>query len=151
MNHHYASLRVQTQKTMRWLWSVVLLTMLTSGCVFFVPVPTAYHPPGSRRNLTEDAASRFAPRTATLDDVVLALGEPDEANADASWLTYRWERVNMHLVWGWVIPAADASIGQGWERTYSHALAMNFVFDECGVLQNVRTTNVDVRITESSE
>lgn len=147
MNHHYASLRVRTQKTLRCLGSVAPLAALTAGCVFVAPMPTAYHPPGSRRNLTEDTATRFVPSTATVDDVVLALGEPDEAASNASRLTYRWERVNMHLVWGWFIPAADATVGQGWERTYSHAHSLSFAFDECGVLQNVSTTNVDVRIT----
>ena len=101
MNDHNACLRFRTQTAIRWLGTLALLATLAAGCVFVVPVPTAYHPEGSRRNLTEETAIRFAPGSATVDDVVLALGEPDEAAPDASRLTYRWERVYLHLIWGW--------------------------------------------------
>jgi len=133
---------------MRWLGTLALLAALTSGCVFVAPVPTAYHPQGSRRNLTEETAIRFAPGRTTVDDVVLALGEPDVAASDASQLTYLWERVNMHLVWGWAIPMGQGGVGQGWERTYSHAHSLSLAFDECGALQNVSMTNVNVRTSD---
>ena len=67
----------------------------------------------------------------------------------AARLTYVWERVHTHLRWGWVIPAAEATVGQVWERTYSHAHSLSMAFDEGGVLQTVRATNVNVRITET--
>jgi hypothetical protein len=148
MNDHDACPRVRTQAAIRWLGSLAPLATLATGCVFVVPVPTAYHPEGSRRNLTEETAGRFAPGNTTVDDVVLALGEPDEAAPDASWITYRWERVYMHLFWGWAIPAADAAIGQGWERTYSHEHSLRMTFDELGVLQTVSTTNDKVQFTD---
>ena len=149
MNHHHACLRVGTQAAMRWVGTVALAATLAAGCVFVAPVPTAYHPSGSRRNLTEDTATRFAPGSTTVDDVVLALGEPDQAASDAARLTYVWERVHTHLRWGWVIPAAEATVGQVWERTYSHAHSLSMAFDEGGVLQTVSATSVNVRITET--
>ena len=127
--------------------ALVSLVALANGCVIFAPVPTAYHPAGSRRNLTEATVTRFAPGTTTVEDVVLALGEPDQAAPDASWLTYRWERVNMHLLWGWVVPAGEAAIGQAWERTYSHERSLHFVFDDSGILRNLNQTNLAVQIT----
>jgi len=135
----------------RWLAPVALLAVLTSGCVFVAPVPTAYHPAGSRRNLTDATATRFVPNTTTVDEVVLGLGGPDEAASDASSLTYRWERVNLHLVWGWAIPGPYGGAGQGWDRTYSHLHPLNFTFDKSGVLQDVTTTNLDRRITKQAE
>ena len=148
MSDHNPCLRVRTQAAIRWLGTLAPLAALAAGCIFFVPVPTAHHSEGSRRNLTEDTATRFVPGGATVDDVVLALGEPDEAAADASRLTYRWERVYMHLFWGWAIPAADATVGQGWERTSAHAHTLSMAFDNRGVLQTVTTTNDKVQVTD---
>ena len=148
MNNHIACLRVRTQSAIRWLAPLAPLAALAAGCVFAVPVPTAYHPAGSRRNLTEETATRFAPGSATIDDVVLALGEPDDAAPDATRLTYLWERVYMHFFWGWAIPAADATVGQGWERTSSHAHSLSMTFDERGVFQTVSTTNDKVQFTD---
>jgi hypothetical protein len=88
MNDHNAFLQVRTQAALCWLGTLAPLAALAAGCVYAVPVPTAYHPAGSRRNLTEDRATRFAPGSTTVDDVVLALGEPDESAPDASRLTY---------------------------------------------------------------
>ena len=147
MNHHRACPEVRTQAAMRWLGTLAPLAVLTAGCVFVVPVPTAYHPPGSRRNLTDETTTRFTPGTTTVEDVVLALGEPDKAASDASQLTYLWERVNMHLVWGWAIPFGQSAVGQGWEKTYSRAHSLNFAFDESGVLQNLDGTNAAIQIT----
>jgi len=138
-------------RTLLRLAGMLTMTAVLSGCVFVAPVPTAYHPAGSRRNLKEDTAQRFAPGSATVEDVVLALGEPDEAAADASRLTYRWERVNLHLAWGWVFPAPETTIGQGWERVYSHIHSATFEFDEIGVLQRLASTNEASRITMDIE
>ena len=140
-----------SRRTLLRIAEIMTMTALLSGCVFVAPVPTAYHPAGSRRNLTEDTAKHFTPGSATVDDVVLALGEPDESPADASRLTYRWERVNLHLVWGWFIPAADATAGQAWERVYSRIHSATFEFDGAGVLQNLATTNEDFRTTMDVE
>ena len=148
MSDHNACLLIRTQAIIRWLATLAPLAALAAGCVLVAPVPTAYHPDGSRRNLTEETATRFAPGSTTVDDVVLALGEPDEAAPDASRLTYRWERVYMHLIWGWAIPAGEVAIGQGWERTSSHAHSLSMAFDDCRVLQTVTTTNDKVQITD---
>ena len=141
----------ESQRILLRIAEIMMMSALLSGCVFVAPVPTAYHPAGSRRNLTEDTAKRFAPGSATVDDVVLALGEPDECAADASRLTYRWERVNLRLVWGWFIPAAEATAGQGWERVYSHIHSATFEFDGAGVLQRLATTNEASRTTVDVE
>jgi hypothetical protein len=137
-------------QTLRWLVVAAPLAFLAVGCVYVFPVPTAYHPVGSRRNLTEATATRFAPGTTTVDEVVLALGEPDEAAGDGSWLNYRWERVNMHLLRGWAIPAGEVAVGQGWETIYSHEYSLGFAFDQRGVLQYAGTTNVAVRNTDTT-
>lgn len=147
MNDHNAGPRIGTQAALRWLGTLTPLAALAAGCVYAVPVPTAYHPEGSRRNLIEETAARFAPGSATVDDVVLALGEPDEAAPDASRLTYLWERVYMHFFWGWVIPTPEFGVGQGWERTSSHLHSLSMAFDERGVLQSVTTTNVKAQFT----
>ena len=147
MKLHSASPHGRTHQTLRLLAAVAPLAALTAGCIFVVPVPTACHTAESRRNITEATTTRFAPGKATVEDVVLALGEPDQAASDASRLTYGWERVNMHLVWGWAIPAAEASVGQGWETIYSHEYSLSFAFDQSGVLQNLKTTNINVQTT----
>ena len=148
MKAHYPSLRFQTQMPRHWLVVLVPLVALSAGCAFILPVPTAYHPAGSRRNLTEATVARFVPGTTTVDDVVLALGEPDQAAADPSRLNYRWERVNMHLSRGWAVAIGPVLVGgEGRETTYSHAYSLSFTFDPSGVLQNVATTNVAVRTT----
>ena len=72
MSDHNPCLRVRTQAAIRWLGTLAPLAALAAGCIFFVPVPTAHHSEGSRRNLTEDTATRFVPGGATVDDVVLA-------------------------------------------------------------------------------
>jgi len=154
MNHLHS---INSVKPARALWWLGLLTQcvglvaLTSGCVFVAPVPTAYHPLGSRRNLTEDTSSRFAPGAATLDDVVLALGEPDETATNPARLIYRWERVNMHLAWGWFIPAAEVSGGQTWDKTYSRRYSVSFEFDQAGRLQGVQATSERDQSIESTE
>ncbi len=150
MNQHDPINLGWSAQARRWLGlltQLVGLVALTSGCVFVAPVPTAYHPPGSRRNLTADTSGQFVRGTATVDDVVLALGEPDEATADASRLTYRWERVNLHLVWGWAIPAGQIAVGQAWETTYSRRYSVSFEFDPAGLLQGVQATNERNEVT----
>jgi len=150
MSHYHPINLGWSVQGLRWLGlltQLVGLLALTSGCVLVVPVPTAYHPPGSRRNLTADTAGRFARGGATVYDVVLALGEPDEAVADASQLTYRWERVNLHLLWGWAIPLGETAVGQTWEKTYSRRYAVSFEFDPAGLLQGVKATNERNEVT----
>ena len=151
MKAHYPSLRFQTQMPRHWLVVLVPLVALSAGCAFILPVPTAYHPAGSRRNLTEATVARFVPGTTTVDDVVLALGEPDQAAADPSRLNYRWERVNMHFIRGWAVGIGPVGGGQTRETTYSHAYSLSFTFDPGGLLTDVLTTNVAVRTTESTD
>ena len=144
-------LRVGVRASLRWLGLLAPLLVFATGCVYVLPVPTAYHSDGSRRNLTETTASQFVPGQTTVAKVVLALGEPDTATDDASRLNYRWERVNMHLVRGWLVAVPDAAIGQSWATTYSHDYSLSFAFDKCGVLQKVGTTNVNEHITERTD
>ena len=154
MNHHGRNNRGWSSPARRWLGAMthlVGLMALTSGCVFVAPVPTAYHPAGSRRNLTEETTGRFARGTTTVDDVALALGEPDEATANPARLTYRWERVNMHLSWGWMIAFGGVGGGQAWNKTYSHRHSVSFEFDQAGRLQGVQAINERDQSIESTE
>ena len=142
---------VRVRASLGWLGLLAPLLVSATGCVYVLPVPTAYHPEGSRRNLTEATANQFAPGQTTVAEVVLALGEPDTATDDASRLNYRWERVNMHLSRGWLVAVPDAAIGQSWGTTYSHDYSLSFAFDKYGVLQKVGTTNVNKHITEHAD
>ena len=148
-------LLVRVRASLGWLGLLAPLLVLATGCVYVMPVPTAYHSDGSRRNLTEATASQFAPGQTTVAEVVLALGEPDTATDDASRLNYRWERVNMRLARGWlvVVPlgADPDAFGKSWSTTYSHDYLLSFAFDKSGVLQNVGTTNVSKHGTERTD
>ena len=148
MKPHPLSLRVRKHKALHWLLAFVLLTGLMTGCAFVFPVPTAYHPAGSRRNLTEATATRFVPGTATLDDVVLALGEPDQIIASPLKLTYEWERVNFHLVSGWAIGLPGTGIGNGSHLVYGHHRTLMFNFDDTGALEAVEFSDVKTKLDE---
>ena len=150
MNHPLHFPRAQLSPRRRW-WVAALITLAiaTSGCVIVAPIPTAYNTAGSRRNVASDTAKQFVPKCATMDDVVLALGEPDEAAEKGTCLIYRWERVKMQLVSGWVIPLGNSTmVGEGWTTTYSSLNSLRFEFDASGVLQSAVVTKLPSEKTE---
>jgi len=127
------------------------LGLVTTGCAFVFPVPCGYHTQGSRQNLNEETRRDFQPGKTSLDDVVLALGEPDQIIASPLKLTYEWERVNFHLVSGWAIglPAPGTGIGNGSHVVYGHRRALVFNFDSTGVLEGVESSDVKTKLDEN--
>ena len=70
--------------------------MLTSGCI--------YVPDALTRSYREESAVAVSPTITpgqtTKDDILLALGEPDEISPDGSHLVYRWQKVKFLLGFG---------------------------------------------------
>ena len=124
------------------------LGIVTTGCAFVFPVPCGYHTQGSRQNLNEETRRDFQPGKTTLDDVVLALGEPDQIVASPLKLTYEWERVNFHLVSGWAIGLPGAGVGNGSHVVYGHHRALVFNFDGLGALLGVEYSDVNTKLDE---
>jgi len=133
----------------RRLWGALMrisvalaLALAVNGCVYCLPVPVGYHTAGSRRNLTREKASQFQPGKTTLQDVSLALGEPDRIEKDPLRLVYQSERVNFHFIRGWAVPLAEMSGGELWDNIYGKRFSVVFMFSEQGTLQAIDLSDV---------
>lgn len=108
---------------------VVLALWLLDGCIV-VPVPVNYHKGDSRQNVrTKDTRWLISGQT-TREEVLLRLGEPDEATEDGASLTYRWEKKYLQLwaVWG------AGNTGGGEYRDLGKDYALKLSFDPTGKL-----------------
>jgi hypothetical protein len=105
-----------------WLFGL-LLAMGTTGCII-IPSPftdTNY----ARTNLNKLTLEQFVPAKTTVEEVVLALGEPDAVSADEHKLAYRSQRV-VAFFFIYPVAASESEIEQ--ERLYV------FEFDSQGRL-----------------
>src|SRR5439155_3810016 len=73
-----------------WVWLAVLLTSLLSGCIV-VPLPNR-DTGNPRKDLGQPTASRIEPGVATIEDVLLKLGEPGAVSPDERSLACRSQK-----------------------------------------------------------
>ncbi len=77
---------------------LLAILLCAQGCIV---IPTPEHRPGfwdnapttARRNVSKDSAQKIIPGQSRVEDVLLALGEPDAASADGHRIAYHWEMV----------------------------------------------------------
>lgn len=117
--------------------ATLVCALAASGCALYLPVPTAYHYPGSRRNLNAESVGGFTCGESTLADVVLQLGEPDRVDEEEQILIYSWERVHLHVLYGWALPLGEVTIEQSWEQIHSTTRSLRFHFNAGGLLQRM--------------
>jgi outer membrane protein assembly factor BamE (lipoprotein component of BamABCDE complex) len=67
----------------------VLLSAICTGCM----IPVSYYTPGSRRNVQEKTALTIIPGQTTREEVLAALGAPDQVSPNGSQMVYSWEKV----------------------------------------------------------
>lgn len=116
---------------MGWLAHGLVLggALVSAGCP--VPLPAGYTA-SSRENLGAEVTSRLVAGVTTREDVLLLLGEPDQAPADGAWLAY-------NSVYGrggvlFVLFAGGGAAGAGGEQMEYRRLVVTF--DEQGRLLN---------------
>ena len=109
----------------RLICILVLLKFLLVGCMA-VPIPVDYHSPGSRENIGKETVKLFIPEEATIEDVILKLGEPDSISSDGKSLTYGIEKTKLILIWGTFYVS-----GEGYWEEQHH---LELTFDDQGIL-----------------
>jgi hypothetical protein len=77
----------------------LLLAFTLSGCVM-IPIPRDSNPPGTRQNITPEIVSPIIPGQTTKEEVLMALGEPDEASEDGSRWAYHWFKRKLTIIGG---------------------------------------------------
>lgn len=102
---------------------------LLSGCIV-LPVPVNYHMADSRKNVNDKKTQWLTPGVTTRHDVLLQLGEPDQVNDHESQLTYRWEKVFLHV---WIVWGAEYS-GGGGRGDFGRDYTLELTFDPNGKL-----------------
>jgi hypothetical protein len=110
------------------------LALLGSGCLV-VPIPTNRWDPSSRTNIAAGTDPRLAPGQDTREQVLLRLGEPDEAVEDERRLSYHADRVQWDIFW---VAGGGYSAAGGDIEIHKHRELMLW-FDEQGCLQKVRS------------
>src|ERR1051325_8102280 len=105
-----------------WLLPVVLLTSFLSGCILPLPNRATGNP---RKDLGQTTAKRIESGVATIEDVILLLGEPDAVSPDESSIAYRSERA----VAMWIIARGYSAAG----GTIDEVRFLVIKFDEHGV------------------
>lgn len=103
---------------------IVIAAMLTAvvalvltGCLI---IPTDYHTPASRHNLTVQSTNLFRIGLTTQEEVLLALGEPDYVSDDGQRLGYTWSKVKAILI------VASTSGGGGAEFPRNYLIEASF-------------------------
>jgi hypothetical protein len=112
-----------------WLLAVVLLTSLLSGCIVLLPNRATGNP---RKDLGQSTASRIEPGVATIEDVILALGEPDAVSPDERSIAYRSQRA----VAMWIIAGGYSAAG----GTIDEVRFLVVKFDEHGMVRGCQPT-----------
>jgi|GEM_PF-2202356 len=111
--------------------AVLVLAFGTVGCLV---IPTPHADTGfARTNLTKLTPQQFTVGQSTLEDVVLALGEPDAVSADEHRLAYRSEK-NVAI---WIIAAAGEYGGGATGGGINRERFYRFDFDSQGRLRAI--------------
>ena len=77
-----------SRKSLSRYLGLILLSAIGSGCI-----PVNYYETGSRRNVQEETALTILPGQTNREDVLFALGAPDEVSPDGSCIVYNWAKV----------------------------------------------------------
>lgn len=75
----------------------VLLSAICTGCI----IPVSYYAPVSRRNVQEKTALTIIPGQTTREEVLLALGPPDQISPNGNQIVYSWEKVKAIVGFGY--------------------------------------------------
>jgi hypothetical protein len=126
--------RSKTGRFLRQVTGLLPLALLGSGCLV-VPIPTNRWDPSSRTNIAAGTGQRWAPGRDTREQVLLRLGEPDEAVEDERRLSYHADRVQWDIFW---VAGGGYSAAGGDIEIHKHRELMLW-FDEQGCLQKVRS------------
>jgi len=108
----------------------VLHACLMSGCIV-LPLPNR-DTGNARKDLGQPTASRIDPGVASVEDVILELGEPDAVSPDERSIAYRSERA----VAMWIF-AGGYSAGGG---TIDEVRFLVIEFDEHGIVRGCQAT-----------
>jgi outer membrane protein assembly factor BamE (lipoprotein component of BamABCDE complex) len=76
------------------LW--IVLSVVCAGC----PLPVNEYGIRSRTNVSEETALTIIPGRTTREEVLLALGDPDEVSPDGQSFVYRWTKVKLTIEGG---------------------------------------------------
>lgn len=98
------------------LWLV--LSVVCAGC----PIATNEYGRHSRTNVSEATAQTIIPGRTTREEVLLALGDPDEVSTDGNSFVYRWTKAKLVVV----TPFPTSPMGKKYQLLVS--------FDEHGVV-----------------
>ena len=74
------------------------LPLLAGGCLV-VPIPTNRLGPYSRNEIKPEVINELVVGQISREEVLLRLGEPDEASAGGARYRYHWEIVKWDIIW----------------------------------------------------
>ena len=80
------------------LWLTVVSILVLSSCAI---IPVDYYTGYSRKNTGETTPESIKIGTSSREDVIMTLGEPDEASADETELRYRATKVKAIIIAGY--------------------------------------------------
>jgi len=123
-------MKLQPHETKRRLLGLLAMgagILLLGGCLI---IPTNYHTPGSRHNITGQTTNLFQIGITTREEILLALGEPDFASVDGQRLGYRWSKVEALLI--------VTSYGSGSGAEFVHSYLIEASFDPSNRVSRVR-------------
>ena len=104
--------------------SILPVLCLVNGCVV-LPLPANSFAAGSRSNVRAEDTEWLVSGRTSREDVLLRLGEPDEASSDDSRLIYRWQWISTVVVWA----AAGGYGGAAGHTASGRDYALELVFD----------------------
>lgn len=111
----------------RLLLAALLAGVVLTGCLI---IPVDYHATGSRHNVRLEATNSLLAGVTTLEDVLLALGEPDFVSEDGRRAGYFWTKVK--AIWA----VASYGPGAGGEITRSYLIEISY--DQSNRVSSVR-------------
>lgn len=102
-----------------------LLLWVASGC--YLPIRQT---PQDSREYYPATPELFTPGESSRTDVLLAMGEPDDASPDQTVLSYRWSSIDGIIVVSQCTPPIELQ----------RETVITFSFDEHGILQSAELT-----------
>ncbi len=115
--------------TVRRVAAFVIAASLCAGCVI---LPVDYYYAGSRKNVSETTLENLVVGVTTMEDVLLAFGEPEQSFPKLNVLVYQWDKVKALLLYAAPVPANNAVGAVEIEKHYELELA----FDKNNILSD---------------
>jgi len=119
------------------LISIFLITVpLCAGCII---LPVDYYYAGSRKNISEQIQAKLVVGVTTMEDVLLALGEPEQSFPKLNVLVYKWDKVKALLLYATPAPAPNGAGAVEIEKHYELDLTFdtNNILSEATLISNL--------------